>query len=196
MIWCGVVGPVVFMLVALIEGAMRPGYRPWRNFVSQLALGERGWVQTTNFVVSGILGLVFAVGLARTSHGIAFPVLFGIFGLGLIASGVFPCDPGLGYPPGAPPTWPRTASRSGNLHNLGGALTFGSVIVASFVAAARSADGYRIYSIATGIAVPILFVATGALATRGAGDPPIGLVQRLAIGIGWTWMAVFALRLT
>ena len=56
----------------------------------------------------------------------------------LVASGVFPCDAGLGYPPGAPATWPRTASRSGHLHNLAGALGFGSLSIATFVAAARS----------------------------------------------------------
>ena len=70
---------------------------------------------------------------------------------------------------------------------------FGSLSIATFVAASRSESrGFAIYSIATGVAVVILFVATGALAARAAADPPIGLAQRLAIGAGWTWMAVFA----
>jgi len=112
--------------------------------------------------------------LARVD-GIALPVLFAIFGAGLVASGIFPCDAGLGYPPGAPATWPRTATPTGNRHNLAGALVFGSLSIATFV-----------------VAVVILFVATGALAARAAADPPIGLTQRLAIGAGWTWMAVFA----
>jgi len=195
---CGVVGPILFVLVFLVEGALRPDYRPWRHFVSLLARGERGWVQAANFLLFGGLSLCFAVGLARSVDGIAFVVLFTIFGVGLVASGIFPCDAGLGYPPGSPATWPKTASRNGNLHNLAGALVFGSLTVAAFIAASRSESrGFAIYSIATGVAVVVLFFTTGVLAAGvrdERADPPIGLAQRLTIGVGWAWMAVFALR--
>lgn len=188
------------MLVFLVEGAIRPGYRPWRHFVSLLARGERGWVQALNFIVCGCLSSCFVVGLAQTVDGIALPVLFTIFGVGLVASGVFPCDAGLGYPPGAPATWPRTATRAGNRHNLAGALVFGSLAVATFVAAGRAESrGFAIYSIATGVGVLVLFVVTGALGARTfdeSADPPIGLTQRLAICAGWTWMAAFALSIS
>lgn len=195
LLWCGVVGPILFILVFLVEGALRPGYRPRRHFVSLLARGERGWVQVANFIVCGVLGLGFVIGLANTADGTALPVLFTIFSIGLIASGIFPCDEGLGYPPGAPPTWPRVATRNGNLHNLAGALAFGSLAIAAFVASRSASRGFAIYSVATGVAVLVLFVATGALAARmqdEKSDPPIGIVQRLAIIVGWTWMAVFA----
>ena len=33
----GVLGPVLFVLVFLIEGATRPGYNPWRHFVSSIS---------------------------------------------------------------------------------------------------------------------------------------------------------------
>lgn len=195
---CGVAGPILFMLVFLVEGAIRPGYRTWRHFVSLLARGERGWVQAVNFIICGCLSLCLAAGLAHTVDGIALPALFTIFGVGLVASGIFPCDAGLGYPPGAPATWPRTATRTGNLHNLAGALVFGSLSIATFVAAGRSESrGFAIYSISTGVMVLVLFVTTGALAAGvrdESADPPIGLTQRLAIGAGWIWMAVFALR--
>jgi hypothetical membrane protein len=195
---CGVTGPILFMLVFLVEGALRPSYRPWRHFVSLLARGERGWIQAVNFIICGCLSLCFAVGLAQTADGLAFPVLFTIFGAGLVASGIFPCDAGLGYPPGSPATWPKTATRTGSLHNLAGALVFGSLSISTFVAAYRSESrGFAIYSITTGVVVLVLFVTTGALAAGmrdESADPPIGLTQRLAIGAGWTWMAVFALR--
>ncbi len=41
------------MVTILIDGATRPGYEPWRNFVSQLSTGERGWLQIANFIVAG-----------------------------------------------------------------------------------------------------------------------------------------------
>jgi hypothetical protein len=138
LLWCGVFGPVLFVLVFLVEGAIRPGYRPWRHFVSLLAHGDRGWVQATSFVVCGCASSCAAIGVWRAGEGIALPVLLAVFGVGLIASGIYRCDAGLGYPPGAPAAWPRTASRQGNRHNLAGAAVFASIALACFVAAERS----------------------------------------------------------
>jgi hypothetical membrane protein len=191
---CGVVGPILFIAVFLIEGAIRPGYRPWRHFVSLLAHGERGWVQATNFFVFGSLCLCFAAGLARLGTGVALPVLFALLGVGLIASGLFPCDAGLGYPPGAVPTWPQRGTPSGNPHNLAGVFVFGPVIISALVVGARSAGGFAIYSILSGVLMFVFFIAAGALAARASEvrDLPVGIAQRLAIIVGWIWIAVFA----
>jgi len=40
-----VVGPLLFIVVFLIEGATRPGHGVWRNYVSDLALSDQGWEQ-------------------------------------------------------------------------------------------------------------------------------------------------------
>ena len=61
----GVVGPLLFIAVFLIEGATRPGYSAWRNYVSDLALNNQGWEQVANFIVCGFLLIGFAVGLRR-----------------------------------------------------------------------------------------------------------------------------------
>ena len=103
---CGVIGPVLFVVAFLIEGAIRPDYDPARVFVSQLSLGDEGWLQVANFVVSGLLIAAFAVGLRRVlASGLASrwgPNLIGLVGLGLVISGIFVTDPALGYPPGTP----------------------------------------------------------------------------------------------
>jgi hypothetical protein len=39
----GVVGPLLFIVVFLIEGATLPGYSVWRNQVSDLELSNQGW---------------------------------------------------------------------------------------------------------------------------------------------------------
>jgi len=196
---CGVVGPTLFVLVFLVEGAVRPDYRPWRHFVSLLAHGDRGWVQAANFGACGGLSLGFALGVSRVVDGLALPILVAVFGAGLIASARFRCDAGLGYPPGAPEDWPRTASEDGNRHNLAGAAVFASLAIACFLSAARF-DGrpWTLYCVTSGVLLLVLFVATGALAARASdsADPPIGITQRLAILVGWTWMAVLALRLS
>jgi hypothetical protein len=39
---CGVIGPLLFVVVFTIEGALRPGYRPRKHFVSSaLAIRSR-----------------------------------------------------------------------------------------------------------------------------------------------------------
>ncbi|HEY8870655.1 MAG TPA: DUF998 domain-containing protein, partial [Candidatus Limnocylindrales bacterium] len=47
----GVIGPVLFFVMFLIEGAIRPDYDPMRVFVSQLSLGDQGWLQIATFVI-------------------------------------------------------------------------------------------------------------------------------------------------
>ncbi|NIJ13521.1 hypothetical protein FHU38_003865 [Saccharomonospora amisosensis] len=48
--WTGVAGPALFTLIWLVEGVLRPGYDPMRNWISELALSERGWIQIVNFL--------------------------------------------------------------------------------------------------------------------------------------------------
>src|SRR5260221_12460139 len=61
----GLVGPLLFIVVLLIEGATRPGYNAWRHFGSQLSLGDQGWEQIANFLICGVLCVGFALGLRR-----------------------------------------------------------------------------------------------------------------------------------
>ena len=61
----GVIGGPLFVVVFLVEGAPRVGYDLLHHPVSSLALGDLGWMQTTNFVVTGLLTLAFSVGLRR-----------------------------------------------------------------------------------------------------------------------------------
>lgn len=69
LLYAGVIGPLLFIVVFLFEGATRPGYNAWRMFVSQLATGPGGWVQVANFLVFGSLMLVFALGLRLSIKG-------------------------------------------------------------------------------------------------------------------------------
>src|SRR5688572_13616202 len=115
LLWCGVAGPVLFTLAYLVEGATRAGYQPMRDPVSSLALGESGWTQTANFLVTGLLFVAFAVGLRLGGQGWALPVLMGVVGVGLFGAGLFVTDPVSPYPPGVP--IPATPSTLGLLHD-------------------------------------------------------------------------------
>ncbi len=202
----GAIGPLLFVVVLLIEGATRPGYSAWHNYGSSLSLGELGWMQITNFLVCGLLALGFAIGLRqvfRTGRGSVWgPLLLGIFGLALIVAGLFVTDPSLGYPPGTHSSGAQTLH--GIIHGVAGLVTFSALTFASFVMARRFAGdpewkGWTLYSIVTGVLVISSFISSTAVSVldeRGVlPGSPTGLLQRIGIIAGWSWIAFLAIRL-
>src|SRR5262245_5709996 len=97
LLMCGAIAGPLFVVVFLIEGATRADYNPLRHPVSSLALGDDGWIQTANFIVTGLLMLAYAIGLWRALRrrgGSRWgPLLVGIVAIGLIGAGFFPTDP-------------------------------------------------------------------------------------------------------
>src|SRR6266705_364274 len=191
----GVIGPLVFIAAFLIEGITRPGYSAWRNFVSQLATGDGGWMQVVNFLVCGTLVAGFAIGLRRAlgsgRASIAAPILLGLFALALIVAGLFATDPALGYPVGAP----EVHTTHGMIHGLAGLAAFSLLPAAAFAMAwhfAHEKGSWRwaIYSVVVGILLIVLFF--GGFAVGQFPNAPTGLYQRIAIISGWTWIAAVA----
>lgn len=200
------IGAVLFVVVFLIEGATRPYYSAWHNFVSQLSLSDQGWEQVANFIVFGVLCVGFAFGVRRAlasgKGAVGGPVALAIMGVGLIMAGIFPTGPALGYP-NVPEAFTATHP-SGIVHGLAGLMTFVSLTVACFILARRfSGDsawkGWGLYSALTGAVVVVFFVAsnvTSVLDMSGVmPDAPNGVLQRVAIIAGWTWIALLAARL-
>lgn len=61
--WIGTVAPVVFLLVLFIDGFLRPGYSPIRQFGSDLGLGwSLWWIFSVNLSIFGITLMIFAAG--------------------------------------------------------------------------------------------------------------------------------------
>ncbi|HET8841281.1 MAG TPA: DUF998 domain-containing protein [Ktedonobacteraceae bacterium] len=196
---CGAIGSLLNIVVMLILGTIRPGYNALLLPDSSLELGEGGWIQITNYIVTGALLLGFAIGLRRilrTGHGSTWgPILLGIFGLSFIGIGIFVTDPVPGYPPGAS----STATVPGTLHNLLGQLQFISLAAACFVlarcdAAGPARRGWAWYSVVTGLLVvasDIVFVLTFKLLDGG----PVGLIARIGIIASGCWVALLSIRL-
>jgi hypothetical protein len=193
----GAIGPLLNIAVVIVLGAIRPHYNALQVPDSALELGEGGWIQITNYVVSGALLLGFAFGLSRalrSGRGSTWgPILLGIYGLTFVGAAIFVTDPASGYPPGAS----GTETFHGFVHDLFGLLQFISVIAASFVLARRyAADpagrGWFWYSVATGLVVlasyvvfVLMFISSG----------PAGLTERVGIFAGNVWIALVAIRL-
>ncbi|MDF5754483.1 DUF998 domain-containing protein [Spongiactinospora sp. TRM90649] len=190
---CGVAGPVLFVVAFLVEGATRADYDPLRHPVSALALGDLGWTQVTNFVVTGLLVLALAAGLR--GHGLWPPLLLALVGLGLIGAGIFPTDPVGDYPPGVP----AGDTATGNLHNAFSLPVFVALPGVCCVLAYRFATSDRLrlaaYSVLTAVAMLALFVLAG---LGFSGDPGFtalgGLMQRLSLVTGFAWLVFLAVH--
>jgi hypothetical membrane protein len=106
--WVGIAGPVHFTLVFVgQELARMDEYSPLAEQVSALEAGPNGWIQQLNFVVFGVLTMVFAVGLHHGLRpvrlGVVGPALFFVTGIAAIMAGVFPLREdaaGVTYDPG------------------------------------------------------------------------------------------------
>jgi hypothetical membrane protein len=176
--WLGAAGAISFVVVFLVNDAVRPNYDPVRDFVSEAAIGAGGGVQITSFIVTGCL-LAFSSAALSATVGRWTGILVALVGVSLVAAGVFVSDPA----PHDQATW------HGIAHNMASVVVFASLSAACFVAARwRSTPGWRWYCRATGFAVPILFVTAGADANTS------GLWQRLTIVAGWSWLAVLSVR--
>lgn len=195
---CGAVGAVSFVVVFVIDGATRAGYRPTEHAVSALSLGPRGWVQRWNFIVSGAALTAGSIGVALALDGVAgvvTGVLLAVFGLALVASGVWTMDPMRGYPPGSPDD-PPTYSRAHRRHDQAGAVVFYVPPLACLSAAWALAEHALPFAVVSGVAAIALGVASyrfGVAWERGSRRS--GLVQRLYIVPGWAWFAGLCLVL-
>jgi hypothetical protein len=200
---CGMWAGPAFTATFLAEGAVRDGYRPLRHPVSSLALGPRGWIQTANFAVTGVLFLAGAAGLRLAGDRLAGsrtgPAMVAAAGAGLIGSAAFRTDPVGGYPPGTP-DMPAEFSRAGTAHNLAAVPVFFGLPAAAACYGWRSwragqPPGFAIYCAATAVTMPV----TMALAGAGFGQSSRlgrygGLFQRASIIAGFAWLTAVSAR--
>ena len=118
----GIIAGPLFVGVALIQAFSREGFDWSRHPLSMLSLGDFGWVQITNFVITGLLFIIGAVGISRARiSGIGqrwVPRLLTLLGIALIAGGAFTPDPALGFPPGSIAGLPATMSWHASIHAI------------------------------------------------------------------------------
>ena len=62
---CGIVAGPLFLAVWLVQALTRDGYDPTYHPLSLLSLGDLGWIQIANFVVTGGLYLACAIGMRQ-----------------------------------------------------------------------------------------------------------------------------------
>ena len=166
---CGIVAGPLFLMVGLVQAVTREGFDLSHHPLSLLSLGELGWIQIANFVVTGVLYVACAVGMWRVLHpgrgGTWGPLLVGGLGVGLILAGVFAADAGAGFPPGAPAGAPERLSWHGIGHTVGFVVANVGMVVGCLVFARRFAAhkqwGWVAACVATTVAVLVLVLWPG-----------------------------------
>ena len=61
----GIVGPIWFTTLVVLQGFLQPDYSHVRLPISALGAWPTGWIQSLNFYVTGALGMAFALALHR-----------------------------------------------------------------------------------------------------------------------------------
>ncbi|WP_208799801.1 DUF998 domain-containing protein [Microbispora triticiradicis] len=171
---CGVVAGPFYVTVAMAQALTREGFDLARHPWSYLANGDLGWIQTVNFVLTGLATIAAAAGLRHAltpGRGARWaPILVGVFGASMIGAAIFPADPAMGFPAGTP-EGPGTVTLPGTLHMAVGGVGFLCMAAACYVVASRQARegsrGRALHSRVTGT----LFLGSFA-ASRPAAAPP------------------------
>ena len=197
----GALAAPIFIVTFLIQGFMRAQYSWLKHPVSSLSIGPQGWIQITNFIITGSLVILFAIGLRLSlephSRGSLWgPIAVAIAGIGLIGAGLCVSDPVFGYPPDRPLIL-RQFTLIGHLHDFFSMFWFVGLPTACFVFVRRffavNDAGWAMYSLLCGIGMLVFFVlaAIGFSQTKGFVDHA-GIFQRLAIGTGLLWLTLTA----
>lgn len=194
-IQCGILAPLLWALVIMIAGRLRPEYSHLTQFISEL--GERGsstelMMRYAALVPTGLMHMAFAGFLYATFKGSRLTALAAILlalnGVARIGVGLFPCEVGCAD---------SGLLLSQTLHSLSAGVGFFALIGATVLWGIlfRRYQDLRVlsaYSIGSGCLGLVLLALMSWHAEPSA---PTGLYEHLSSGILSLWVFVFAVRL-
>jgi hypothetical protein len=161
------------------------------DYISELAIGRFGYVQTVAFFTLGLGALALSLGVREATRGSwgsrVGAVLLGIFGVSLLLAGIFPTD--------AIDAAGRTHSPStaGSIHIVVSLLAFASVISCMFVLSRTFKRDARWRSFWP-YSLVLAFTALMTFFLNGDGRWT-GLYQRAFIGTILSWLVLAAIWL-
>ena len=191
----GIAGPVLFGLIVVVSGELRPDYRHFSQLMSEL--GETGsrtgaLMNLAGFLPSAVLIFLSSLALFDRFRGKWTGALGSLwvaaFAVGMFAAGLFPCDVSC---------TPDTPSRSQRLHEAASMLADPALVLAPLLLAFRFRQLERwrsmfSYSVATSVLSFCALAATGWSLPERSGT---GLFQRLFLGLPLLWLALVSWRL-
>ena len=198
--WAGILAPVIFVGVFTVEGILRSGYDPLKMYISALSLGNRGWIQISNFLILGFLLFIFTLGLSKefqtgkASRGgiITLYVISALF----FISGPFVMDP--------TETPADQMSVHGLIHGLSGGIVFTIMPIIIFIFLRRFVSdanwqSFRWWTLTLGIiealGVVVFTYVSKIPVEQNAYINYFGLFQRIALIPFMVWVFLFSIEM-
>jgi len=195
LLFCGVLGPLVFAITTVGVAATRSNYNHASQFISEL--GETGaafgWAMNYfGFMLSAALILIFVLAsrvlIARGVLNVFGSLCLATFAICLFLAGVYSCD--LGCSPDNP-------TPEQQLHDLVSIIAFPAFILGTMawgVLFLRDAGWRRFgaYSLTSGIASIVILIAMIQSEPTREGT---GIYQRLFLFVLFAWLAALSIRL-
>ena len=163
LLMAGYIAGPFFIVVSLLQAFTREGFDWIRHPASLLSLGDLGFIQIANFVITGALFIACAIGLKRiVTTGVGrkwLSRLFALVGIAFILGGVFVADPAFGFPAGTPEGMPKTMSWHSIIHGIAPVIGSFAISAALIIFARRLwQQGQRGASIVPVLVVIVSFV--------------------------------------
>ncbi len=188
---CGIIAPILFTVLVIVESLLRSDYSQILNDVSDLGLGPYALIQNISFIVFGMLSIGFAMGFGdnlenRVGKVVKWLVI--VFGLCIILAGVTllsaPAD--------------VTYAKDVISHGLVSAIAFLLIIIAMFLTwlALRNSNKaiwgrYRLFSLICGL----LSIITLVILSYTQFSYYHGASERLFIAVWLIWIEGTGLKL-
>lgn len=184
---CGIIAPILFTIMVIIESFLRPGFSQIYSTVSELGLGHLAILQIINFIIFGLLLIGFTIGFSKylkTRSGKAVAVLLIAFSLGVLFAGVAFLF-----------QWNSPYNTVILAHSVASIIAFYAIFIAQILTwqALKGSNqdiwkNYRIYSLISGfVTLIVLFYIPF--------SPYQGLFERVFIAVWMIWIEVTAVKL-
>ena len=187
---CGATGPPIFVAMDLVAALTQPKYSLVHDSISALSLTSVGWIQTTGFMLIGLLVEAFTAGLflnIKRRRGFGFGIaLLAFFGFGMLVLGVFHINA-----VGTPATFYSRVHITAAYSVLG---LFPIALALMFPSIKNDPRWSALFPYTVIAAVFALAVAAGRLFLP-AGFSRFGLYERFMVLNAISWLEVFAIRL-
>jgi len=193
---CGVIAPVLFVFIAILGGALRPGYSHISDTVSELFSpgSPNKLLLDTLHTIFALLLVLFGIGVLQLVRKSQQSKLIGIIGASMfIAMGLLSVSTATIFPQdarGSPPTFP------GEMHKLmSGVLSllsiFSMLLIGIWSNRAKIFPGFGTYSFIT---IGVIILSAGFFVAK-LQSPIMGLAERITILVGFLWTFTLALKM-
>ncbi len=183
----GIIAPILFTVMVIIESLLRPGFSQIYSTVSELGLGHLAILQIINFIIFGLLLISFTIGFSKylkTRSGKVVTGLLITFSLAVLFAGVAFLF-----------QWNSPYSTVIIAHSVASIIGFYAIFIAQLLTwqALKGSNqniwrNYRIYSLISGfVTLIVLFYIPF--------SPYQGLFERVFIAVWMIWIEVTAIKL-